>query len=236
MKNMTILQHFSELRRRVLWSALIFAVMFVVGWFVAPLLQQVMVMPLLNVWPDGVLLYTGLADGLMINFSLAALFALLITLPVVLYQAWAFVAPGLKKNERGFIFPILIMSPLLFLLGVGFAFYVLFPFAFKFFIELNQSSPVPSVLLPAMKDYLTFAIKMLKVFGVAFQLPLIMVLLNRIGVLGRSRVIQMRRYAIVFIVVIAAILTPPDVVSQILLALPMWFLFEISILFMRREQ
>ena len=236
MKNMTILQHFSELRRRVLWSALIFAVMFVVGWFVAPLLQQVMVMPLLNVWPDGVLLYTGLADGLMINFSLAALFALLITLPVVLYQAWAFVAPGLKKNERGFIFPILIMSPLLFLLGVGFAFYVLFPFAFKFFIELNQSSPVPSVLLPAMKDYLTFAIKMLKVFGVAFQLPLIVVLLNRIGVLGRSRVIQMRRYAIVFIVVIAAILTPPDVVSQILLALPMWFLFEISILFMRREQ
>ena len=94
---------------------------------------------------------------------------------------------------------------------------------------------MPSVLMPAAKDYLVFAIGLLKVFGVAFQLPLVLVLLNRIGVLGRARVMKMRRYAIILIVVAAAVLTPPDIVSQILLALPMWALFEVSILFMRRD-
>ena len=102
-------------------------------------------------------------------------------------------------------------------------------------MELNQSAPVPAVLLPAVRDYLGFAIGLLKVFGVAFQLPLLLVLLNRIGVLSRARAVAMRRYAIVLIVIVAAILTPPDIVSQIMLAVPMWGLFEISILFMRRD-
>ena len=235
MKQMTLMQHFSELRRRILWTALIFAFAFVCGWYVAPVLQEFLTAPLLSVWGEGALIYTGLTDGLMIQFSLATLFALVVIAPVVLWHVWAFVAPGLKKNERGFILPILIMSPILFLLGVAFAFYFLFPIVFKFFVELNRSAPVPAVLLPAARDYLTFAIGLLKVFGVAFQLPLVLVLLNRIGVLPRARVLKMRRYAIVFIVIAAAILTPPDIVSQILLALPMWALFEISILFMRRD-
>ncbi|MBP3316687.1 MAG: twin-arginine translocase subunit TatC [Alphaproteobacteria bacterium] len=94
---------------------------------------------------------------------------------------------------------------------------------------------MPAIVMPAARDYLSFAIGLLKVFGVAFQLPLVMVLLNRVGVLGRGRVIKMRRYAIVAIAVVAAILTPPDIVSQILLAIPLWLLFEISILFMRRD-
>lgn len=235
MKQMTLLQHFSELRRRILWCALIFLCAFVVGWYVAPYVQSVLTMPLLNVWDDGVLLYTGLSDGLMIQFSLATLVALLVMMPVVLWHMWAFVAPGLKQHEKCFIWPILIMSPLLFVFGAGFAFYFLFPIVFKFFIDLNLSSPVPNMLLPDMRDYLAFAIGLLKVFGVAFQLPLLMIILNRIGVLPRRTVVKMRRYAIVFIVILAAILTPPDVVSQIMLALPMWCLFEISILFMRNN-
>jgi len=123
----------------------------------------------------------------------------------------------------------------LFVAGAAFAFYILFPFVFRFFIDLNMTSPVPAVILPAARDYLSFVIGLLKVFGVAFQLPLVLVLLNRIGVLPRSRVVRMRRYAIVIIVICAAVLTPPDVVSQILLALPMWALFEASILFMRPD-
>ncbi|MEE1110632.1 MAG: twin-arginine translocase subunit TatC [Alphaproteobacteria bacterium] len=235
MKNMTLLQHFSELRRRILWCALIFLVLFVCGWYVAPYMQVGLTLPLLQVWGDGMLLYTGLTDGLMIRLSLSALFALVFVMPVLLWHVWAFVEPGLKKNERGFIWPILILSPVLFVLGAGFAFYFLFPTVFKFFIELNMSTPVPSTLLPVARDYLSFALGLLQVFGVAFQMPLILVLLNRIGVLARSRVVKMRRYAVVLIVVVAAVLTPPDVVSQILLALPMWALFEISILFMRRD-
>ncbi len=235
MKHMTLVQHFSELRRRILWVALIFVLAFAGGWYVAPVLQDFLTAPLLSVWGDGTLLYTGVSDGFMIRFSLATMFALIVVLPIILWHVWAFVAPGLKKDERRLIWPLLVASPLLFLAGAGFAFYFLFPVVFRFFVELNQSAPVPSVLLPVARDYLAFAIGMLKVFGVAFQFPLLMILLNKIGILSRSAVLRMRRYAIVLIVVAAAILTPPDVVSQVMLALPMWVLFEISILFMRRD-
>ena len=235
MKNMTLVQHFSELRRRILWCAMVFFAAFVGGWYLAPCLQKFLVMPLMNVWNEGVLLYTGLSDGLMINLSLAALFALIVVVPVLLWHVWAFVVPGLKKQESNFVWPILILSPILFVVGSLFAFYVMLPIVFQFFIELNKGASVPSLMLPVARDYLSFALKMMRVFGIAFQLPLVMVLLNRIGVLGRERVVRFRRYAIVAIVVVAAVLTPPDVVSLVLLAIPMWLLFEFSILFMRRD-
>ncbi len=235
MKKMTMMQHFSELRRRILWTFLIFAVSVAVGWYVAPALQNFLTAPLLSVWDGGALLYSGLSDGLMIRFSLAMLVGLIVVIPALLWHVWAFVAPGLKPRERAFVWPMIIVSPVLFVLGAAFAFFILFPFVFKFFIELNTSATVPVVMLPAARDYLSFAIGMMKVFGVAFQLPLILVLLNRVGALKRATMVAMRRYAIVLIVVAAAVLTPPDVVSQILLALPMWALFEISILFMRRN-
>lgn len=235
MKQMTIMQHFAEMRRRILWTLLIFVCAFFVGIYLSPLIQGFLTVPLLKVWNTGTFLYGGLSDGLMISFSLGFTFALFVSLPVVLWHVWAYVAPGLKNKERDFIWPFLIASPLLFLTGAAFAFWVLFPVVFKFFVQLNLSTPVPAVILPAARDYLGFAIGLLKVFGIAFQLPLIMVLMNRIGLLKRNSVIKFRRYAIVIIVVVAAILTPPDVVSQILLAVPLWLLFELSILFMRRD-
>lgn len=232
---MTLVQHFAELRRRILWIALFFVFGFGVGWFLSPQLQYFLTGPLMSVWPDGTMLYTGLVDGLMIQFSLATGVGLMFAVPAGLWHTWAFVAPGLKQNEKKVIWPILLMSPVLFLCGAAFAFYVLFPIAFKFFVDLNQSSPVPSVLMPAAREYLSFAIGLLKVFGVAFQLPLVLVLLNRIGVLPRDVAVRMRRYAVVAIVAIAAVLTPPDIVSQVVLAVPMWALFEISLFFMRRN-
>ena len=224
MKKMTLYQHMSELRRRILWCAVIFLASFVVGWYLAPFVHLILSRPLMNVWSDGTMLYTGLTDGLMIRLSLASMFGLVVTIPVALWHLWAFVAPGLKRNERNFIWPIIVASPILFFVGAAFA----------YFIELNDASPVNAMMLPSARDYLRFAVGMLKVFGVAFQLPLVLVLLNRVGLLSRNCVIKMRRYAIVAIVVVAAVLTPPDVMSQLLLALPMWALFEISILFMVR--
>lgn len=234
MKKMTMMQHFAELRNRVLWTFGFFCLAFGLGWWVAPYIQEFLTSPLIAVWDDAQMLYTGITDGLMITLSLALLVAIMLTIPFALYQIWAFVAPGLHQNERRFVLPIFILSPLLFIAGAAFAFYALFPTVFRFFIELNESAPVPAIIMPAVRDYLTFSIGLLKVFGIAFQLPLVLVLLNRVGVLSRERAIQMRRYAIVCIVTVAAILTPPDVVSQVLLALPMWALFEISILFMRK--
>ena len=233
-KKMTLMEHFAELRRRFLWCLAIFVIAFLFGWYVSPWVQEFLTAPLLKTW-DGNLLYSGLTDGLMIRLSLATVVALLITLPAVLWHIWAFIEPGLHKHEKNFIWPMLVASPVLFVIGVAFAFYILFPFVFSFFIELNNSAPVPAIIMPAVRDYLGFAIGLLKVFGIAFQLPIVMIFLNRIGVLSRARVIAMRRYAIIAVVIFAAVLTPPDVVSQVLLAVPMYALFEISILFMRRD-
>lgn len=234
MKNMTITEHFAELRRRILIVLGFFVFAFGLGWFVSPWIQEFITAPLLSVWDDAQMLYTGITDALMVQLSLAMLVAIMLTVPVMLYEIWAFVAPGLHKKEKDFVLPIFILSPLLFLCGAAFAFYALFPTVFAFFIELGETAPVPAVVMPDVRDYIGFAIGLLKVFGIAFQLPLVLVLLNRAGVLPRARVVAARRYAIVFIVIAAAILTPPDVVSQILLAVPMWALFELSILFMKK--
>lgn len=232
---MTLLQHFAELRRRLLWVLVFFGVGFGAGWFLAPWMQTFLSEPLMSVWPNGAMIYTGLADGLMIQFDLAFLFAIFITIPFILWHIWAFVAPGLHNKERYFIAPILILSPTLFLIGAAFAFYILFPIAFKFFVELNQSAPVPTSFLPETKDYLSFSIELLKDFGLAFQLPLVMVLLNRLGVFPKHVAIKSRRYAIIIIFIVAAILTPPDIVSQCILAAPLLALFELSLLFMKKE-
>ena len=234
MNKMTIMQHFAELRRRILWTLVFFVGAFIGGWFVAPFVQEFLTAPLIDVWNDAQLLYTGITDGLMIQLSISLLLAIMVTTPFALYQIWKYVAPGLHKNEKKFVISIFVFSPLLFICGVVFAFYLLFPFVFKFFIELNEAAPVPAVVMPAVRDYMTFAIGLLKVFGIAFQLPLVLILLNRVGLLSRERVVAMRRYAIIFIVIAAAVLTPPDVVSQLLLAVPMLALFEVSILFMKR--
>ena len=233
---MTLMQHFSELRRRILWCALVFVIAFGFGWTVSDYVELFLTAPLMRVWNDTTLLYTGLTDGLMIQFSLATLVALIITIPVCLWHIWAFIAPGLHKNEKQFLLPIFIISPMLFVIGAGFAFYVLLPFVFNFFIELNESTNVPTVLMPAITGYLAFSIGLLKIFGLAFQLPLVMVLLNKIGLLSKQVAIKSRKYIIVGIFIVAAVLTPPDIVSQILLALPMLLLYEISLLFMNNDR
>ena len=230
---MTLMQHFSELRRRILWTAVVFVLAFVFGWVISDFVEAFLSAPLISVWENAALLYTEISDGLMIQFSLATLVAMIITTPVLLWNIWAYIAPGLHKNEKQFLIPIFLFSPLLFVLGAAFAFYVLFPFVFKFFIEINESASVPTVLLPSIKGYLAFSIGLLKVFGLAFQLPLVLVGLNRVGLLSKQTAIKSRRYVIIGVFILAAMLTPPDILSQILLAVPMLLLFEISVLFMR---
>jgi len=230
---MTLMQHFSELRRRILWTAFVFVLAFAFGWVISDSVESFLSAPLLGVWDEAELLYTEITDGLMIQFSLATLVALIVTVPVLLWNIWAYIAPGLHKNEKQFLIPIFLVSPLLFVMGAAFAFYILFPFVFKFFLEINESASVPTVLLPSIKGYLAFSIGLLKVFGLAFQLPLILIGLNRVGLLSKQSAIKSRRYVVIGVFVLAAMLTPPDILSQVLLALPMLLLFEISLFFMR---
>lgn len=230
---MTLIQHFSELRRRILWTALVFVMAFAFGWIISDYVETFLSAPLMSVWNDAALLYTELSDGLMIQFSLATLVALIITVPVALWNIWAYIAPGLHKNEKQFLIPIFVFSPLLFVIGAAFAFYILFPVVFKFFLEINESASVPTVLLPSIKGYLAFSIGLLKVFGLAFQLPLVLIGLNRVGVLSKKSAIKSQRYVIIGVFILAAMLTPPDILSQVLLAVPMLLLFETSLFFMR---
>lgn len=232
---MTLVQHFTELRRRMLWCAGIFVFAFCFGWIVSPYVELFLTTPLLRVWDDAALLYTGISDGLMIQFSLATLVALIITVPCLMWHIWAYIAPGLHKNEKQFLIPIFLLSPMLFVMGAAFAFYILFPIVFEFFLNLNESALVPTVFLPAINGYLAFSVGMLKIFGIAFQMPLVLVGLNRVGLLSKDAASKSRRYVIVGIFVLAAMLTPPDIVSQVLLALPLWALFEISLLFMKKD-
>jgi len=233
---MTLLQHFRELRRRVGWCLLVFVIALIVGFYFAPDMQRILTGPLLSVFPGGQMLYTGLTDGFMIEFNLGILVALVVTVPVILWHLWAFVSPGLHANEKKFFAPIMIISPTLFAAGAAFAYFVMFPMVFGFFVRMNQSAPVPAIFLPNYQDYLAFAIGMLKVFGIAFQLPLVLVILNRAGILSRAAVVKFRRFAIVGIFIVAAIMTPgPDMVSQICLALPLVALFELGVMFMKKS-
>ncbi|MCL2748795.1 MAG: twin-arginine translocase subunit TatC [Alphaproteobacteria bacterium] len=234
---MTLLQHFVELRRRLIWCLVWFIGAFCVGWVLAPYIQEFLTQPLLSVWGEGKMLYTNITDGLFIQFDLATLFGIFATVPFLLWQIWAFIAPALHKPEKKLIAPILILSPALFLLGAAFAYYFMFPVAFGFFVEMNQTAPVPAAFMPVVSNYLNFVINLLKIFGLAFQLPLVLVLLNKIGILSRAAAVKSRRYTIVIIFIIAAIATPTtDVFSQLMLALPLWALFEISVLFMKKEK
>lgn len=226
---MTLMGHFRELKRRVVWSLLFFCSAFVAGLYMAPVLQDFIVRPLIGVLPDPAMIYTGIADAFALQFSMAGLFAMLVSIPFVLWHAWAYVSPGLKNGEKKIAVPILILSPMLFISGAAFAYFILFPIIFKFFVEIGG----PDIsMLPNAVDYLSFSIGMLKAFGFAFQFPLILVLLNRSGLASRKQILSAARYIIVGVFVISAILTPPDIISQIALAAPLIVLFGLSFLFM----
>jgi sec-independent protein translocase protein TatC len=226
---MTLMAHFRELRSRIIWSAVFFTSMFLIGLYISPFLRSIITAPLFDVWDNPSMIMTGIADGMMVEFQMAGLFAIFVSIPFLLWQLWRYVSPGLKNNERKIILPILVMSPVLFLTGMAFAYFILLPIMFKFFMSYGVEN---ITIMPDMKNYLAFSIDLLKAFGLSFQFPLILVILNRAGVLSRKKTISLSRYIIVAIFVIGAALTPPDVVSQLAMSLPMVLLFGLSLLFM----
>ena len=229
MQGMTLNGHFRELKKRVVWALAFFAAAFVTGLYLSDIVQDFIVGPLIKIWPHPTMIYTGIADGLSIQFSLAGLFAIFVSAPFILFQSWRYVSPALKPNEKRFAVPILTLSPALFLSGAAFAYFVLLPIVFKFFLEIGAAGVN---MMPNMKDYLSFSIDLLKAFGFAFQFPLILVMLNRAGIFSKKQILNAGRYIIVGIFAVAAVLTPPDVISQIALALPLVLLFGVSFLFM----
>ncbi len=234
---MRLIDHIMELRRRIIYVLSCFVITFIIGYSVSPQIQELLMLPLSKTWGNGFMIYTQLSEGFFIKMSLGSFFALLFTIPMFLYQAWSFIAPGLRENERKFVMPILIISPLLFLFGAAFAYLFLIPIMFEFFISLDQSAgSIQTVLMPHLSTYLEQTINMMKMFGVAFQFPLVLVLLNKIGILQKSTLKKHRRHAIVVAFIVGAILTPsPDVISQIGLSIPLVLMYEIAMWFMSDE-
>lgn len=231
----TLLEHLIELRQRFIYSLTAIFVATIVCYFFAADIYGFLVKPLAEAsgGEQHRLIYTGLAEAFLTYLKLALWAGCFVAFPIVAVQIWMFVAPGLYKNERRAFLPYLIATPVLFLLGAALAYYMVFPMAWQFFLsfEVPQiDGNLPIQLEARVSEYLSLSMTIIFAFGLSFQLPVVLVLLTRIGVLSSAKLSQFRRYAIVIIFTVAAILTPPDVISQISLALPLMALYELSVL------
>ncbi len=233
-----MLLHLLELRTRLIRCCVAIGLGFCVCYYFAEDIYRWLVMPLAEALQGEQrrLIYTGLAEAFLTYIKLALWTACLGAAPIIMIQIWRFVAPGLFMHERRAVFPLLFATPVLFASGVALAYFFVMPLAWKFFLSFETGADLtglPIQLEARVSEYLSIAMTLIFAFGIAFELPVLLVLLVRIGVLSVAQLVQFRRFAIVLIFIAAAILTPPDVLSQLLLALPLWGLYEISIIVAR---
>ncbi len=228
-----LLEHLVELRGRLLRAVAALAVAFFVCLYFAKDILAFLVQPLLDAGQDR-LIYTKLYGQFFVELKVALWAAFFISFPVIANQLWAFVAPGLYAKEKRAFLPFLLATPVLFGLGASLAYFVVMPTAFHWFLGF-QGTPggVTIDALPNSEDYLGLVMQFILAFGLSFLLPVLLLLLNRAGIVKREQLVRARRYMIVLAFVIAAVATPPDVISQLMLALPLWALFEGSLVVMR---
>jgi sec-independent protein translocase protein TatC len=238
---MPLTEHLVELRRRLLYCIATIAVLFFVCYYFAPEIYAFLARPLANALaekgsPDRKMIYTGLHEAFFTYVKVAFFAAMFLAFPLIAVQMWRFVAPGLYKNERRAFLPFLIATPVLFFIGGAVAYYVVFPMAWHFFLgfEVPQDGTGLPIQLEAKVDqYLGLVMQLIFAFGLAFEMPVVMTLLGRAGIITSRGMREKRRYAIVIAFIFAAVLTPPDVLSQISLAIPTILLYEVSILCVR---
>jgi len=227
-KSLTLFDHLIELRSRLLKSILAVLVIFCGLVYFAQDLYQFIAQPLLDVLPEGTqMIATEVASPFFAPFKLTLILSLFVAIPVILFQIWAFIAPGLYQNEKRLVAPLMFGSSLLFYAGVAFAYFVVFPLAFSFFTSV---APEGVTIATDISSYLDFILKIFFAFGVAFEIPIAIILLCWTGVTTPESLKTKRPYIIVGAFVVGMLLTPPDVISQTLLALPMLLLFELGVL------
>jgi len=230
-----LLDHLLELRTRLLRCILALGAAFVVCLYFANDIFGFLVRPLTAAFPPGQgrLVYTKLYEAFFVELKVALFAAFFISFPYIANQLWAFIAPGLYAKEKKAFLPFLIATPVLFTSGAALAYFVVMPTAFKWFLGFEgQRGGLKLEALPGTGDYLALVMQFILAFGISFLLPVLLLLLNRAGIVTRQQLAGARRYVIVAITIVAAVITPPDVVSQLMLLIPMLFLFEGSLLVM----
>jgi len=225
------LSHLEELRKRLITCAIAVGVGFICCYAFSEKLFYFLIKPLKAQMPEGDrLIFTNLPEMFITHLKIAFIVGILLMSPFIFYQLWMFIAPGLYQQEKRYVVPFVAFSTILFLGGAFFGYFIVFPFGFKFFLGFADDYVQA---LPSVKQYFSFAIKLLFAFGLVFELPVVMYFLTKIGVVTPDFLKKNRKYAILLIFVVAAILTPPDVISQVMMAAPLIILYEISIIIAR---
>jgi len=226
------ISHLVELRDRLLRSVLVVFVILLPLLFYSAELFTFLTVPIMEVLPEGQqLVAIDVASPFLAPFKLAIFTAIFIAIPYLLYQAWSFIAPGLYQNERKLVVPLLVSSTLLFYAGIAFAYLLVFKLVFGFFYAI---APEVVNVTPDINSYLNFTIKMFFAFGICFEVPIATILLCWTGMTSPEKLAAKRRYFVVGVLIISMLMTPPDVISQLLLGIPMWLLFEAGIFFAAR--
>ena len=228
-----LMDHLVELRRRLIWSAVALLVCFGGCFYFADRIFAFLAQPLVEAFGpgQGKLVYTKLYEAFFVEVRVAFFAAFFLAFPIIANQIWAFVAPGLYSKEKRAFLPFLIATPVLFLTGGALAYYVVMPTAFTFFLGYQGDiGGIEQQALPSIGEYLSLVMHFILAFGIAFLLPVLLMLLERAGIVTREQLVRGRRYAILVAFIIAAVATPPDILSQFMLAVPLILLYELSLI------